>query len=231
MVPCPQCGWLQKNMVRTSTLVRASQVFLGLAVVSLGIGLTTSNWTYGGAGLGVSTIIGLLTTFLYNPNSKFDPQTAAQNAKHSSGIALPELDQGQGLTDEALQRELFSCLRKAMLSMAGIDGEIHPSEMMAISRLYLEHTDERVDTATLEHEAKLAMGQHDRMLNGLYCLAPYMIDDDKTKFLKAAAVIAAADGRIDPAETQLMKQLAETLEVPAVEVNCIMSGLSVPSRS
>jgi uncharacterized tellurite resistance protein B-like protein len=216
-------------MVRTVRLKRGLQVTLFSSILAPVVALASGQLAPAAALLLLSVVCGLVTGAVYNPNSKLNSETACERARSSSGIALPVLDQGQGITDEALQRELFSCLRKAMLSMAGIDGHIDPSEIMAISRLYREHTDERIDVATLESEAQRVMGQHDRMLNGLHCLAPYLEDNDKTEFLKAAAAIAAADGRIDKSEKELMHSIAATLNVSLAEADRILTGFAAPS--
>lgn len=227
VVPCPQCGWLQTGMVRSSRGRRSRKIGFFFALTAV-LALIAGYHLVGLGLLAFGFVTALVVKTAYNPNSNANTESATRHAMDSSGIALPELDQGRGITEEALQRELYSCLRKAMLSMAGIDGDIDPNEIMAIRGLYYEYTDERVDVATLENEAKRAMGQQERMLNGLHCLAPYLTEDDKAKFLRAAGAIAAADGRIDPTEIELIQSISESLDVAAEEVDSLLTGLAVP---
>ena len=122
----------------------------------------------------------------------------------SRGVVVLHERGPNGPEAEELERELFSLLRCALLCMAGIDGEVHPSEVMAISNIYRSVTNERVDIGTLEQQANSAIGKHEKMLDCLDCLSPYLDYESKMKFLKAVTAVAAADGRIDPAESKLL---------------------------
>lgn len=145
----------------------------------------------------------------------------------SRAIAIYELESSKPSTEE-LERELFQCLRSALLCTAAIDGEIHPSELVAISGLYKSITGERVDVGTLEEQARATIGQHTKMLDTLDCLSPYLDYDGKSKFLKAVLSIAAADGRIDPKEIELIEGVGEALNLERADIK---NALVVLKRS
>ncbi len=145
------------------------------------------------------------------------PETAKAQPSPSRAIALYEMDEG-GPAPEELERELYRCLRSALLCTAAIDGEIHPSELIAISGLYQSITDERVDVGTLEEQARATIGQHGKMLDTLDCLSPYLDHEGKSKFLKAVLAIAAADGRLDPKEIELIEAVGEALNLERSDI-------------
>jgi len=139
-------------------------------------------------------------------------------------IALYELTPS-GPSPEELERRVYSCLRSAMLCMAAIDGEIHSTELMAISALYQSITKQKIDIGTLENQAKSAIGQHEKMLDTLDCLSPYLHPGGRSDFLKAVMAIAAADGRLDPSEIVLIEAVGEALNLDRSDLKSSLIAL------
>lgn len=236
-VACPECGWLpHQGTEQVSRTPRAVRIFLGTLGVCTAIavmdklvmtGLLLKYWP---GLLGLSSLGGV-GAYLSSPanldRADIDPKTLALASR---AVALYDLEPGVGPTDEALERELYRCLRAAMLSMAGIDGDLDPSEMVAISQVYTKITGEKIDIATLERQAEACMGQHEKMLNTLDCIGPYLNAEGRGMFLKAVLVIASADGKIDPAEVDLTKSIGEALGMEPSEIRAVVKALKA-SRS
>lgn len=155
---------------------------------------------------------------LHNPNHGYKADSGLPSrAMESHGVLIDDFD-GSELDDEIMEREVFRCLRASMISMAGIDGTIRPSEMVAISSIYQRVTGERVDIGTLENETRAALGKTERMLKSLRLLAPYVDSDSKIDFLMSVRAVALADGVIDETESRLADEIAKSLELTEQEI-------------
>lgn len=171
---------------------------------------------------------GVAAAFLYNPNRGYRKTTGSPTrASQSRGVAFIEGDQDE-LSDQDLEWELHRCLRAAMITMAEIDGELHPSEFIAIASIYQKITGERVDVATIESEVQEALGHSEEMLKRLSCLAPYLRHEGKAMFLRAVYQIAASDGHVDPLEKKLMKSIAKVLEMDAHDFVSVVGRPPLP---
>ena len=224
LVPCPKCGWFQESMVKAAKKQRARGVFrvaLSLALIAVVAHLTLFSGTFGPpdlAAFSFALVAGVVYSRLYDPNKGYQADSGLPSrAEASQGVLIDDFD-GSELDDEILEREVFRCLRASMISMSGIDGEIHPSELVAISSVYQRVTGERVDIGTLENEARAAVGKTERMLKSLRLLAPYVDSDSKIDFLMSVRAIALADGTIDETESKLADQIAESLELSESEI-------------
>lgn len=232
-VPCPRCGWYQSHMVQIARWGRAIWVGGILCLVGglvMGIDAMWGSaqfYKYWPLLLGMSGLTGAGILVISNPNSGYCSEKGSPGrALASRGVPLAELDAGSGVTNESLEVELNRCLRSAMLSMAGIDGVIDPDELYAISRVYEQVTEERVDLGTFERETRAALGQHERMLNSLNCLAPYLEYEGKAMFIRAVLVIAAADGNIDQTEWKLIEAIGKHLDMETTDVKVIIDKMA-----
>jgi uncharacterized membrane protein YebE (DUF533 family) len=235
-VPCPSCGWLQKNMVGQLKWSRANWVFWGLLVIGGGLLLyklfSDTNFVemhHWAILTGVSLSCGALIYFAYDPNTGYRMGHGhPKRALESRGVRLADLEAQDCQVDKALQSELYGCLRFAMLSMAGIDGVIDPDELEAISRIYEQVTDQPTSVSTLQVEARTALGKHCKMLEDLSKLTPYLQYDGKAMFIRAVLVIASADGVIDDSEWQLLAAIGGVLELNADQINEIIDEMASP---
>ena len=153
---------------------------------------------------------------------KKSPESTKEFAR--GAIALHN-DGSDGPDPMDLERELYSCLRCALLCMAAIDGEVHPTEVMAISNIYRSVTGDRVDMGTLEQQAVSSAGKHEKMLDCLDCLSPYLNYEGKLKFLRAVGAVATADGRIDRTEANLLEDIVEALNLQRSDLKTALKTL------
>lgn len=233
-VACPRCGWYQKNMVKVSKWAGAGWTF-GILFVLAGLGIfvdvfwgRATLYQHWAIMLGVSGACSLLIYMAYDPNSGYRKGHGhSKRALASRGMPYDRAPNAQqGPSDDALQAELYRCLRQAMVTMSGIDGSVDPEELEAIARIYRQVTGEDVLISQLEREAEASKGQHQKMLSSLNCLVPYLQYQGKAMFVRAVLAIACADGRVDDSEWKLLAAVGASLEMNASQVDEIIEEMT-----
>lgn len=233
---CPRCGWFQHEMISTLKRRRGISVAFLLALSGTLVALLTGHLSElftpaAGLGwLGLSAAAGLSGYFLANPNAGFQTgEGHVSRAESSLGLPLSKGRHQAAVTVSPVQSETLRYLRRALVTMASIDGVVETEELEAIARLYYRVTDEDVLLRTLEIEAEDAMGQEKKLLKNLKCLSPYLQQDSKTVFVESVLEVAAADGRIDPKEVELAQSIGRALGVSDSEVGKLIATTKTPA--
>ena len=135
----------------------------------------------------------------------------------------PEAD---GVQIEAL---FMVAMKQVMIAMLLADGVIDDDEVRELQATYedlsgvpVTETDLREEIAVIQNEGSTAIEMVGSLASGLN-------DKGKEMVITAAYQIAIADGRVDPAEQQLIQDIAEAMELSPAHLRGIMVDLEAPA--
>jgi uncharacterized tellurite resistance protein B-like protein len=120
-------------------------------------------------------------------------------------------------------------VRRVLISVLSADGRIDPSELHTVSQIYESLTKRSLSPA--EIQAEIRAGDTSSLNAYLTDLEPFLNNPGKEIIIKAALMVAAADGDFDPREKTEIFQIARALSVSQAHLSGIISELSETRRS
>ncbi len=125
--------------------------------------------------------------------------------------AVLERDGGAPLHEfEALYKRM---VRELMVRMLLADGRVEEPELEVIGRIYPKLTGETIDRAQLEGEVERVREEDGEPLGAVRASAPFLNDMGREALIRAALLVAGADGDLDATELEFLGELASDLGV------------------
>jgi len=133
------------------------------------------------------------------------------------------LDYDPGAGSAKLEAEFHKATRQAMIHMMLADGQIDDEEIGQIRKLYKQVAGVELGESEIRAEIREVEGQAQRMLDRLRELGGNLNEHGKELVIKAALLVAAADGEFQKEEQELLNQIAEAIRMSPAHLRGVMS--------
>lgn len=122
------------------------------------------------------------------------------------------------------EAEFHNATRAVMVMMMLADGIIDDDEVTTISKVYEAMTGKPLEEAAVRRQAAELQGRD--VLEVMRALAGTLNDNGKETVLRAAFMVAAADGNIADEEVQLLGEIGNTLDMSKAHLKGVLQTLS-----
>jgi tellurite resistance protein len=113
---------------------------------------------------------------------------------------------------------------KAMVAVAGSDGQIDERETGLIQQIYLDQSGRTLTADAVARAAEAAKGD----LIAEFAAASKVLDQSiKEEMIRAAYLVLLADDRIAGEERKKLKDIAEALQIPEIHFGAILEDLAL----
>jgi uncharacterized tellurite resistance protein B-like protein/predicted RNA-binding Zn-ribbon protein involved in translation (DUF1610 family) len=142
-------------------------------------------------------------------------------------VGILEYDpQAAGLQVEAL---FMVAMKQVMIAMLLADGVIDDSEVAELQATYEDLSGLAITEQDLREEIEVIQQKGSDAIELVSHLGPGLNDKGKEMVITAAYQIAAADGIVDESESQLLEQVADSMELTKAHFRGILAGLESPT--
>ena len=115
-------------------------------------------------------------------------------------------------------------MKRVMVLMMLADKRIEESEIQAIIDVFHQITGRKITRDEIKREVLIAKSQDEKLETYLAGLLGRLNDDGKQLVVRAAYLIAHADGHFDTAERDLLDQIGNQLELPSEIVSDVIDA-------
>ena len=113
---------------------------------------------------------------------------------------------------------------KAMVAVAGSDGQLDEREIGLIQQVYRDQSGRSLTAHEVERAAEAAKGD----LFAEFAAAAKVLDvDTKEEMIRAAYLVLLADERIAGEERKKLKDIAAALQIPEIHFGAILEDLAL----
>lgn len=126
---------------------------------------------------------------------------------------------------EQVATEYEGAIRLAMLHVMLCDGRVTDEEVATIATVYRHMTGKDLSQNVIRAQAEAVQSQREDLLRSLMELAPHLDETGKELVVKAALMVAMADGEVDPEEQTLITTIAGTLELSDSQLQNVIGEL------
>ena len=139
------------------------------------------------------------------------------------GTFKPEVLEWDPLKQQReFEAEFEKAIRRVMVRMMLADGDVDPAEVEPIRDVFERLTGTPCPADTIRSEAKSAMGEQRSLTEVVGGVAPMLNEHGKEMVVRAAILVAGADGRFEAEETALLHAIGEQLELPESKVAAML---------
>jgi uncharacterized tellurite resistance protein B-like protein len=121
--------------------------------------------------------------------------------------------------------EKQKAIKKVLIMMILADGKVEDSEISMFHKVYRDVADSVVPDIYKEIEEVRVENKAPRQY--LKQVSAYLNEEGKKDIIKAAMMIAASDGDIDPSEVRMVENFGKALELRTLEVREIIESIKV----
>lgn len=140
-----------------------------------------------------------------------------QICKATFDHSLLDMDNEQETTH--IQATFNEAIKRVMVLMMLADKRIEDSEIEAIRHVFHQITGKELTPKDIKREVLIARGKEENLEAYLEGLLGRLNEDGKELVVRAAYLIAQADGHVDASEVELLYHIGSQLELPDVIVN------------
>lgn len=115
-------------------------------------------------------------------------------------------------------------MRRVLILMMLADGVVEEEEIVAIQEVYAKLAGDDLDRDRIENEMHRARTDKTSLKDYLAQVASTLNDNGKELVVRAALMVAAADGDIADEEMAMLVELGNALEIPPSHFNTILRG-------
>ena len=145
------------------------------------------------------------------------------------GTFVPKvLDYQKGPSNDAFLSEYEKAIKHAMVLIMLADGEIDDQELITVQQVINKFSHHDLTMEELETYIEVVQRQPEAISTYLKRIAPSLNEHGKEVLIKCALSVAAADGHIDDSEIQLIKEMAEAMEMSPYHIKGILQEMSTP---
>ena len=127
------------------------------------------------------------------------------------------------------EAQFHKAMRRVLVLMMLADGIVEDSEIEAIQQIMSKLEEHQVTRADIEAEVKLAHADSDGIEEYCKSMAGYLNDSGREMVVKAAILVASADGRVDESERLALATIASALNMSRTQFSGIISTMTAPS--
>ncbi len=136
-----------------------------------------------------------------------------------------ELTAGAGGEQGDFEAEFHHAMKRVMVLMMLADGVIEMSEIQSIQEIYERLAGKQLTEADIRTEAAIAQEEGLNVHDYLGRLLGSLNDAGKEMVVKAAYMVAAADGDIPEEEMQLLRDVGKALEMTDAHFNGVLQSM------
>ena len=129
---------------------------------------------------------------------------------------------------EQAQAEYHQAIQRVMVHMMLADGKIESSEVETIRNVYTKLANTELSPAQIHQqikEIKEIEAAGDGVLDELQAMGPYLNEHGREMVLKAAIMVADADGTIQHEEQELLTKIAEAIGMSPAHFRGILAEM------
>ncbi|MEZ6244258.1 MAG: TerB family tellurite resistance protein [Phycisphaerales bacterium] len=123
-----------------------------------------------------------------------------------------------------LRDAVRDAIRRVMVAIAAADGRLEDNEVSMLRHIYLDLTKTTLDEWELRNEIDAAVATPIDLGAELGPMAPHLSDEGKDLVLRAALLIAGADGHVDEKEMATITRVAGILNVAPDRFDAILGA-------
>lgn len=138
---------------------------------------------------------------------------------------LEVLDMDLSAADAEFEAEFHKAIKWVMVDMMLADGVIDDDEVTMIRRIYSKLTDVEISEAHVRREITRAEEEQRDVVGTLRDIAGNLNDNGKEMVVKAAMMVAMADGEFQDEEKELMKDIGCALEMTGTQLKGVIRGV------
>lgn len=120
--------------------------------------------------------------------------------------------------ERALEATYYAGIKRVMVQMVLADSAIRPAELELVRGLYQSMTKQLLTDEDLEREIASVRASSGTAMQYLRNLSGSLNDNGKRRIVRAATMVAAADGELQNAERQLITEIGVALAMTGEEV-------------
>jgi tellurite resistance protein len=139
------------------------------------------------------------------------------------GTYKPEvLDWDPRKAQRAFEAEFEVAVRRVMVRMMLADGDVDPAEVDVICGVFQDITGKPCTPEMVREEALQSLTAQRPLADVVGEVAPMLNDHGREMVLRAAAFVAAADGRLQAEEMALLYEIGKHLELREAHVQALL---------
>ena len=123
------------------------------------------------------------------------------------------------------EAELHRAIKQVMIAMIIADGVVEDEEVETVQNIYAQLTGNEISNEVLRMEISQAQTHVRSVTESLQQLAGTLNDNGKAMVIKAAFLVAAADGEFQEQERALIALIGQTLNMSAEHVNGVINSM------
>jgi tellurite resistance protein len=127
------------------------------------------------------------------------------------------------------EAEFRKAMRRILVLMMLADGVVEDSEIEAIQQIMGKLEGKPITRSDIEAEVKRAQTDSDGIEEYCKSMAGYLNDSGREMVVKAAILVASADGRVDESERLALATIASALNMSRTHFSGIIAGMTQPS--
>lgn len=143
------------------------------------------------------------------------------HCKGTYKLEVLEMDPAQDEAD--FEAEFQRAIRRVMVLVTLADGEVDDAEIEAMTGIYAQVTGTQIRAEYLRRETQRAAKEGQAVAAYLKDVGPYLNDSGKEMIIKAAVMVAGADGHIDDSELQLVYDAADALQMSDAHLKGVLA--------
>ncbi len=127
--------------------------------------------------------------------------------------------------ENQFQSEYEKAMRHSMIMMMLADGEIDDDEMDMVLKIINKFGHNDITMSELEDLVEVVQHKNEPIQKYLTRITPSLNEHGKEIIIKCAIAVAAADGHIDDSEVDLIRVMAETMEMSGYHIKGLLDEL------
>ncbi|NQT37641.1 MAG: TerB family tellurite resistance protein [Planctomycetes bacterium] len=138
---------------------------------------------------------------------------------------LDVLDMNLQAEDSQYEAEFHRVVKQVMVQMMIADGAVDQEELQTIRDIYAELTNSPLTDEDIRSEVDRVRREGQNIAASLAQCAGYLNDDGKAMVVKAAYLVAAADGVFQDEEKALLATIGESLGMSRIHFNSVIQTM------
>jgi tellurite resistance protein len=136
------------------------------------------------------------------------------------------LDYAPGQDGSAdFEAEFEPAMRRVMALISLADGEVDEAEVQTMASIFGQLAGREIDATVVEDELERAQAEGGSVGDYLGRIGPRLNDHGKEMVLRAAFLVAAADGVFQEEEKRMLGEVGQALQMSAAHVNGVLTHL------
>ena len=128
--------------------------------------------------------------------------------------------------NKAFEAEFQRVIRRVLVLMMLADGVVEEREIAAIQVVYSKLTKDDFTRERIEAEVERARTDTENVMTYLANVTSTLNDRDRELVLRAALMVAAADGTIATEELDMLRAFADAMDMSPAHVNTVLASVA-----